>query len=96
MNVATFSVFMKFIKTFERTQLACTPWSTQLWTFFHLNYCSISSTPHWLPGNSYDLDLNDIIFCHTYKKGGFGIFESNWTCNVPLILKGFSNQFYGS
>lgn len=46
MNVATFSVFMKFIKTFERTQLACTPWSTQLWTFFHLNYCSISSVPH--------------------------------------------------
>ena len=69
MNVATFSVFMKFIKTFERTQLACTPWSTQLWTFFHLNYCSISSAPHWLPGNSYDLDLNDINFLsHIQKK----------------------------
>ena len=52
MNVATFSVFMKFKKTFERTQLACAPWSTQLWTFFHLNYCSISSEPHWLSGNS--------------------------------------------
>ena len=72
-------------KTFERTQLALTPWRAQLRTLFHF-YCSISGARSWVYSN--DLNFYDVIcFVARTKKKWIWVFLSR-TCSVPLAFKG--------